>query len=163
MSEQEEYTGPSESTKRLMLEPNEQLIDVDRIRERLNSAVLLIAKFGTDGERTVAYQSMDDVRALLEEIEQLRGALGYPMPGNVNLRDDIVNGLAAALEGQIQQTREELSAKDKVLEWYGNAENYTLQFYYGEDANDPDELEEPIMADDGEQARSILSQYEVKT
>jgi hypothetical protein len=63
------------------------------------------------------------------------------------------------LEDLHRSLRTELSAKDKVLEWYGNAENYTYQFYYGEDESEPDELEEPIMADDGIQARTILQQY----
>lgn len=95
---------------------------------------------------------------LIEEIEQ--GLIDIDEVDSLEIYPEkqVISWLRTLLE-ENQNLRFELSAKDKVLEWYANAENYTYQFYYGEDPDDPDELQEPIMLDDGEQARSILSQY----
>ncbi|MFD0673951.1 hypothetical protein [Cohnella sp. GCM10027633] len=51
----------------------------------------------------------------------------------------------------IQSLRTELSAKDKVLEWYAEQENHSTE----EDDGRPT----PISRDNGDKARTILSQY----
>lgn len=54
----------------------------------------------------------------------------------------------------------QLNQAIEVLKWYGNAENYTYQFYTGNLENN--ELETPIEMDDGQAARDFLAQQEVK-
>jgi molecular chaperone GrpE (heat shock protein) len=53
-------------------------------------------------------------------------------------------------EGRIESLRSELAAKDKVLGWYADYDNYSTRTAH--DGHD-------VIADNGERARSILYQY----
>jgi hypothetical protein len=54
---------------------------LEEIKERSDSAHLLVAKFGTDGEKTVCYQSMEDIPVLFAEIESLKAITELAVKG----------------------------------------------------------------------------------
>lgn len=55
---------------------------------------------------------VDRVPMLIVYVHQLRGALGYPVPGHIRENPDILNGIADALSREL----EELRAENKQLE-----------------------------------------------
>lgn len=88
-------------------------------------------------------QSRYNVRC--ERIEELELELKI-------LKDD----RTAAIKDFEELKRENATMKE-ALEWYGDAENYSIQYYYGDNPDEPDDLESPMDADDGEKARTVLS------
>lgn len=50
---------------------------------------------------------VDCVPQLIIHIHQLRGALGYPVPGSIRENNNITNGIADALGRQLEELRQE--------------------------------------------------------
>jgi chromosome segregation ATPase len=99
-------------------------------------------------EQKNAYNQVFDSRAALErELEQVKAELNEWYKTAKEAID-----LMVPIQANRESIHIELCAKDKVLEWYGDKENYNT-----------DHLSQhgwlPIDKDEGEKARDILSQY----
>lgn len=104
-------------------------------------------------QANTVHDLMADIRFLLDRLQQTREELEV----NESEYQSVVSRYGTMArefhkqKAKLEQVKAELSAKDKVLEWYADTENW--------DEQDRGILVIPARVDSGKQARSILFQY----
>lgn len=108
--------------------------DMNRIKERFEAAPLLIAKFGADGEKTVCYQSLEDIPSLITTIESLQTDLQECERATVMWKrhSEEQELLVLKRESVIQSQKEEIETlqkeKESILKYHRNRIEHWKQF-----------------------------------